>query len=50
MVRTSGVLDEVRDRADQYSEDAVRLAGSFPEGPEREALIRASEMLLDRGI
>jgi len=50
MVRTSGVLEEVRLRADQYSETAVRQTESLPRGPERDALIRASELLLDRGV
>ncbi len=50
MVRTSGVLDEVRERAQAFAALAVEQAESFPEGPEREALIRASDMLIDRGI
>jgi octaprenyl-diphosphate synthase len=50
MVRTSGVLDEVRRRARGYSEEAVRLAQAFPPGEERDALIRASQLLLDRGV
>jgi octaprenyl-diphosphate synthase len=50
MVRTSGVLEEVRLRANSYSERAVQQTESLPKGPERDALIRASELLLDRGI
>ncbi len=50
MVRTSGVLEEVRLRADQYSAKAVQQTESLPRGPERDALIRASELLLDRGV
>jgi len=50
MVRTSGVLDEVRNRADQYSARAIQQTESLPKGPERDALIRAAELLLDRGV
>lgn len=50
MVRTSGVLDEVRTRAQAYSAKAVKLAQAFPPGEEREALVRASHLLLDRGV
>jgi octaprenyl-diphosphate synthase len=50
MVRTSGVLEEVRMRANQFSERAVQQTESLPKGPERDALIRASELLLDRGV
>ena len=50
MVRTSGVLDEVRRRAHAYSAEAVEKASSFPPGAERDALIRASKLLLDRGV
>jgi len=50
MVRTSGVLDEVRRRAHEYAAKAVAQTENFPKGPERDALIRASEMLLDRGV
>ncbi len=50
MVRTSGVLDEVRRRAHQYSDDAIQQTESLPKGPERDALILASAMLLDRGV
>jgi octaprenyl-diphosphate synthase len=50
MVRTSGVLDEVRRRAEVYSERAVKVAQAFPPGDERDALVRASQLLLDRGV
>jgi octaprenyl-diphosphate synthase len=50
MVRTSGVLDEVRSRARAYAEDAAERAMAFPPGPERDALVQASHMLLDRGV
>jgi len=55
MVRTSGVLDEVRRRARKYAarKYAARAAeqvDAFPPGFERDALIHASEMLLDRRV
>ena len=50
MVRTSGVLDEVRQRAYAYAADAAERAQAFPPGTERDALIHASQLLLDRGV
>jgi octaprenyl-diphosphate synthase len=50
MVRTSGVLVEVRRRAQEHAARAVRLSEAFPPGTERQALVKASEMLLDRGM
>ena len=50
MVRTSGVLAEVRQRAQAYSAEAAEKAQAFPPGPERDALIHASQLLLDRGV
>jgi len=50
MVRTSGVLDEVRQRAYAYAADAAERAQAFPPGQERDALIHASQLLLDRGV
>lgn len=50
MVRTSGVLDEVRRRARKYAARAAEQVDAFPPGFERDALIHASEMLLDRGV
>jgi octaprenyl-diphosphate synthase len=49
MVRTSGVLDDVRGRAQAHAAEAAQRAHAFPAGPERDALVRASHMLLDRG-
>ncbi len=48
LVRTSGVLEEVRLRAAAFADAAVARARSFPEGPEREALMRACSLLLER--
>jgi octaprenyl-diphosphate synthase len=50
MVRTSGVLEEVRGRAQLHAAEAAERAQAFPPGPERDALVRASAMLLDRGV
>ncbi|MEJ2581426.1 MAG: polyprenyl synthetase family protein [Acidobacteriota bacterium] len=50
LVRTSGVLDEVLRRAKMHSTEAVEKAQSFPPGPERDALIHACRLLLDRGM
>jgi octaprenyl-diphosphate synthase len=50
MVRTSGVLDEVQRRARGYAGKAAQHAEAFPHGAERDALILASEMLIDRGV
>lgn len=50
LVRTSGTLDETQMRARRFAERALGRVGSFPEGPEREALARATELLLDRGM
>ena len=50
MVRTSGVLDEVRRRARMYASRAAEQVDAFPPGFERDALIHASEMLLERGV
>lgn len=50
MVRTSGVLEEVRRRANSFAQKAVENAEYFPAGQEREALIHASHLLLDRGM
>jgi octaprenyl-diphosphate synthase len=48
MVRTSGVLNEVRSRASDYADSATKRTEAFPQGPEREALARASRLLLER--
>jgi len=50
MVRTSGVLDGVRRRAVAHAAKAAERANVFPHGQERDALIRASAMLLDRSL
>jgi octaprenyl-diphosphate synthase len=50
MVRTSGVLEEVRRRANAFAQTAVENAEHFPAGQERDALIHASHILLDRGM
>jgi octaprenyl-diphosphate synthase len=50
MVRTSGVLDEARQRARDIGRRAVVRAESFPSGPEREALKRAAVLLIDRVV
>jgi octaprenyl-diphosphate synthase len=50
IVRTSGVLEEVRGRAQAHAAEAAERAQAFPRGPERDALIRASHMLLGRGM
>jgi octaprenyl-diphosphate synthase len=50
MVRTSGVLHEVRKRAANFAESAARRAGRFPPGPERDALVLATRLLLERNI
>jgi octaprenyl-diphosphate synthase len=48
MVRTSGVLEEARARAAEYSASAVRRAERLPAGPEREGLVLAASLLLER--
>ncbi len=48
LVRTSGVLEDVRRRATAFADAAVARARTFPEGPEREALVRACSLLLER--
>jgi octaprenyl-diphosphate synthase len=50
MVRTSGVLAEVQRRAREYAARAAQHAEALPPGAERDALILASEMLIDRGV
>jgi len=48
MVRTSGVLDEVQDRAVTFATRAVERLQVLPGGPERDALERAARLLVDR--
>jgi len=50
MVRTSGVLNEVRGKAADFAESASRRAERFPSGSERDALILATRLLLERKI
>jgi octaprenyl-diphosphate synthase len=48
MVRTSGVLSEVRQRAADACDRAIGCAHKLPAAAEREALIQAATLLLDR--
>jgi octaprenyl-diphosphate synthase len=48
MVRTSGVLDEVQDRATTFARRAAGRLQVLPAGPERDALERAARLLVDR--
>jgi octaprenyl-diphosphate synthase len=50
LVRTSGVLEEARERARAIGERAVERASHFPDTPERDALVKAARILVDRGI
>lgn len=50
MVRTSGVLEEVQARAAIFANRAVERLDAVPPGPEREALARAADMLVDRDV
>ena len=48
VVRTSGVLDEARSRAAEYAARAASRLHRLPGGVECDALLRATEMLLER--
>jgi octaprenyl-diphosphate synthase len=50
MVRMSGAVEETQRRARAYAERALERTRVFPAGPERDALGKATELLLDRGI
>jgi octaprenyl-diphosphate synthase len=50
LVRTSGTLEETQRLAETYAERALERTDAFPAGPERDALARATQLLLDRGI
>jgi octaprenyl-diphosphate synthase len=50
MVRTSGVLEEVRGIAARHAERAVEHTRSLPPSPERDSLVRATSLLLEREI
>jgi len=47
-IHQSGVLDEVRRRAASLADRAVEVARFLPESPERDALISATHLLLER--
>ncbi|MEN8164798.1 MAG: polyprenyl synthetase family protein, partial [Acidobacteriota bacterium] len=47
-VHQAGVLDEVRRRAASLADQAVEVARFLPDTPEREALIGATHLLLER--
>lgn len=47
-INQSGVLDEVRRRAALLADQAVEVVRFLPESPERDALIGATRLLLDR--
>jgi len=48
LVRTSGVLDEVRRRAERFAAEAVAQLAEFRGRPEAAALERAANLLLER--
>jgi len=48
MIKTSGVLEICHERAGAYARKAEECAARLPDGPEREALLRATALLLDR--
>jgi len=48
LVRTSGVLDEVRRRAAAAADRAIERTCALPEGPERQSLVTVAGLLLDR--
>jgi geranylgeranyl pyrophosphate synthase len=48
IVRTSGVLDEVHELAAKHAERAVRHTRNLPAGAERDALVLATRLLLER--
>ncbi len=48
LVRGSGVLDEVRTRAGGFVDRSLEHARQLPAGPERESLMRAASLLLER--
>jgi len=50
LVRSSGVLDEARERARRIGERAVERAAVFPPTSERDALVSAARVLVDRGM
>jgi octaprenyl-diphosphate synthase len=50
IVRTSGVLDEVQARALKHAERAASRLGCLPECPERDALMQATKLLVQREV
>jgi octaprenyl-diphosphate synthase len=50
MVRTSGTLEETQRRARGFAERARERIEAFPAVPERDALLKATELLLERGM
>ena len=50
IVRTSGVIDEVHQRATRYADRAVQRLQCLPEGEERNALAHATSLLVDREV
>jgi len=48
LIRENEILDEVHRRAERFAEDAIEAAQFFPDGREKEALIGATHLLLDR--
>jgi octaprenyl-diphosphate synthase len=50
LVRTSGVLDEVQERAKAHSARAAERLAALPAGPERDALAHAANLLVTRDM
>jgi octaprenyl-diphosphate synthase len=50
IVRTSGVLDEVQRRAFEHAERAKSRLECLPPSPERDALARATTLLVEREV
>ncbi|HHQ49657.1 MAG TPA: polyprenyl synthetase family protein [Acidobacteria bacterium] len=48
MIKTSGVLEICHERAATFAAKAEECANRLPSGPEREALLQATALLLDR--
>ncbi len=49
-LREVGALESTRQRARSYGERASRRIAELPEGPEREILARAAQLLVDRTV
>jgi octaprenyl-diphosphate synthase len=50
LVRTSGSLEETQRRARAFADRALERTEAFPDGPERDALVKATRLLLERGM